>query len=131
MTWQLVLWGIAFLGKTHAWVVARFAEAWASAGSAVGYVLAADLGVQILVVGVYLAIGVWFALRVEPVRAPAVVWYDRVAIAVLWLPSLASVLGLGLAVMAYTVGAMVAFYAGAVGLVFLPYEAAIRWVLER
>lgn len=129
MTWGLVLWGANFFGETHKWVVARIAETWVIAGSAVGYVVVADLGVQILVAVVYIAVGVWLAFHAEPIGRPAVVWYDRAAIAVLWLPAFAFVLGLTVAIMAYMVGLVIAFYAGAFGLVFLPYEAGIRGIL--
>lgn len=130
LTWQLVLWGIGFLGETHGWVVARATEAWGTAVSIAGYLAHAGPGVQILVVVLYIAAGVWFALHAKPVPAGRLSWYDRVAIAALWLPVSALMLGLWLAMMTYTVGAMIAFYTGAFGLVFLPYEAVVRGVLS-
>lgn len=128
-SWGLVLWGVGFLGETHKWVVARIAEAWVLAGSAVGHVVAADPWVQILVAVVYIDIGIRFATFPRPVGAPAVVWYNRVFAALLWLPASAFVLGVGSAIMAYVTGAMVAFFAGVTGLVSLPFEAIVRGVL--
>lgn len=130
LTWRIVVWAFGFIGETHTWVVARLGDAWSAAASVATGLAQAGLGIQVLVAVVYIAIGVWLALRAEPVGAPAVVWYDRVAIAVLWLPASAVMLGLWLAIMAYVAGAMVAFYAGTFGLVFLPYEAVIRGVLS-
>lgn len=128
-SWDLVLWGVSFLGETHGWVVARIAEAWAIAGSAREHVVAADLGVQILVAVLYIAIGVWLALHAKLVGAPAVVWYDRVAIAASWLPVSAFMLGLWLVMMAYMFGGMIAFYAVSLGLIILPYEVIVRGIL--
>lgn len=129
LTWQLVIWVIGFLGETHGWVVARVTEVWGTVVSVAGYLAHAGLGVQILVAVLYIAVGVLFVLHAKPVPAGRLSWYDRVAIAALWLPALAFVLGSGLAMMTYTVGAMIAFYAGAFGLVFLPCEAIVRGVL--
>lgn len=130
LTWQLVLWGIGFLGETHGWVVARATEAWGTVVSIAGYLAHAGLEVQIPVAVLYIAVGVWLAFHAELVTPPAVVWYDRVAIGVLWLPASALMLGLWLAMMAYMIGVMIAFYAGAFGLAFLPYEAVVRGVLS-
>lgn len=124
LTWQLVLWGIGFLGETHGWIVARVADAWGAAASVAAYFVQVGLGIQILVAVLYIAVGVWFAFH-----RPAV-WYDRAAIAVLWLPTFALALGLYLVVVAYTVGIGVAFYAGAIGLALLPYEAVVRGTLS-
>lgn len=129
-SWDLALWGIGFLGETYGWVVARATEAWGTVVSIAVYLTHAGLGVQLLIAVLYIAVGVWFAFRAEPVGAQAVVWYDRVALAALWLPASALMLGSGLVMMAYTVGVMMAFYAGVFGLVLLPYEAAIRGVLS-
>lgn len=130
LSWQLVLWAYSFVGATHEWVVARLGDAWGAVASAVAYLAQAGLGIQILAAGAYLAVGIWLALRAEPpVGAPAVVWYDRVAIAALWLPALAFALGAGVAMMVYLLGVATAFYAGVFGLMLLPYEAVIRWLL--
>lgn len=129
LTWQLVVWAYSFVGSTHEWVVARLGEAWSAVASAGAVYLQAGLGLQVLVAVIYLAIGARLAFQAEPVGAPAVVWYGRVFTAFLWLPAFAFGLGLGLGMMAYTVGASIAFYAGVFGLMLLPYEAVIRWVL--
>lgn len=126
LTWQVVVWAYSFVGATHEWVVSRFGDAWGAMASAVAYLAQAGLGIQILVAVAYIAIGVWFGFQAEPAGARAVVWYDRVFIALLWLPAFAFGLGLMVAVMAYGVGVAVAFYAGAAGLVLLPWEAVVR-----
>lgn len=130
LSWQVVVWAYSFVYATHEWVVSLFGNAWGAMVSVAAGLAQAGLGIQILAAGAYLVVGIWFALHMEAVGARPPAWYDRVFAVLFWLPGLTLGLGLAVAVMAYGVGVAVAFYAGAVGLVFLPFEAGIRGVLN-
>lgn len=124
--WQLIQWGIAFLGSTHGWVSNRWHEASGLVSTLGPQLLSADWRIQALAVLLYAAGGVLFALQPAPQGLSLTERVaHRVALGVFWLPFL----GLIGSFAVYMLGFLITTYAVTVGGLILVYEAPIRFVL--